>query len=306
MKKFAYLITAYDNLYILEKTIRLLDNERNDIFIHCDIKMGNIDEFAHKIKKATVSNVEFIERVDVKWGDYTYTDVILNLLNAAIKNTNEYHYYFLITGTSMPIKTQRYIHDFFDNQANGKLYFHINVDTHPIIQERVKAYYPLVSTKYFRKHKWLKGLSLLLGKAQIAFGINRLRNSEFNPIYNGWGWFSIPHDFAVYCLQKRDAIEKTFKYTLASDETWIHTVAMHSNFKDRVYGYNGKDDPIDASKHFQDWNRGKPYTFTKDDFKLIMDDNPAFWARKFDENKDKDIVDMIYDVIQSQQNNQRH
>ncbi len=299
MKKHAYLITAYDNIYVLEKTIRLLDNEKNDIFVHCDEKMGNINEFIHKIQATTVSEIVFINRKSICWGEYSYTDVILSLLDVAIKK--EYFYYHLITGTSMPIKTQKHIHTFFETEANEKLYFHINYDASPIIQERVKAYYPLISTKYYRDHKWFKALSLIFGKMQIAFGINRLRKSEFNSIYNGWGWFSIPHDFAVYCVSKRDAIEKTFKYTLASDEVWIHTVAMHSDFKDRVYGYNGKDDPIDASKHFQDWKRGKPYIFTKEDFDLLMKNNPAFWARKFDENKDKEIIDMIYETVMQEQ-----
>ena len=184
---------------------------------------------------------------------------------------------------------------------NGRLYFHINVGTEKFIQNRVKAYYPLVSSPYFRSHKWIKGISELCGKAQMALGINRLRNSEFDPVYNGWGWFSIPHDFATYCVSKRALIEKTFCYTLAADEMWIHTVAMHSPFCDKVYGYNGKEDAVDASKHFQDWKRGKPYTFTKEDFDLLMKDNPAFFARKFDQNKDKEIIDMIFEAIQKEQ-----
>mgnify|MGYP001625640973 CR=1 FL=1 len=93
-------------------------------------------------------------------------------------------------------------------------------------------------------------------------------------------------------------IEKTFNYTLASDEVWIQTIAMHSDFRKRVYGFNGKDDAIDASKHFIDWTRGCPYVFKEKDYDLLMENSTAFWARKFDQNKDKKIVDKIFDTLE--------
>lgn len=34
---------AHDNLYILEKLIRMLDHEKNDIYIHIDKKLKNFD-----------------------------------------------------------------------------------------------------------------------------------------------------------------------------------------------------------------------------------------------------------------------
>lgn len=59
----------------------------------------------------------------------------------------------------MPIKTQNIIHNFFDNQDNNLLYFHINYDTSKVIQERVKAYYPFINNIFFRNHKIIKGIS---------------------------------------------------------------------------------------------------------------------------------------------------
>lgn len=302
MARHAYLISAYDNLYVLTKTIQLLDDWRNDIYIHCDVKMGDLTEWIQDITKKVKSKIVFINRQNVYWGAYSYTDVILNLLQAATM-WGGYKYYHLITGTSMPVKTQNEIHDFFDDKENNLLYFHINYDVEKVIQDRVKAYYPFINTPYFRKHKSIKVISLLIGKFQLAVGINRLKKSRLNPIYNGWGWFSIPEDFALYAISCRDEIRHTFNHTLAADEVWIHTIAMNSEFKDRVYGYNGKDDAIDASRHFQDWKRGKPYIFTSEDYNLLMNGN-AFWARKFDENKDKKIIDMIFDTLWEKQNNE--
>ena len=43
MKKHAYLILAHNNFYCLERLLKLLDDERNDIFLHVDKKVKNFD-----------------------------------------------------------------------------------------------------------------------------------------------------------------------------------------------------------------------------------------------------------------------
>lgn len=45
-KKHAYLIMAHNNFYILEKLLRLLDDSRNDIYVHIDKKVSEFD-FEH-------------------------------------------------------------------------------------------------------------------------------------------------------------------------------------------------------------------------------------------------------------------
>lgn len=83
MARHAYLITAYDNIYVLEKTMQLLDDERNDLYIHCDVKMGDLSEWMQRIAKRIKSKIVFIKRYNVYWGAYSYTDVILELLQIA-------------------------------------------------------------------------------------------------------------------------------------------------------------------------------------------------------------------------------
>lgn len=115
MNKHAYLIIAHNNFYILKKLIALIDDERNDIYIHIDKKTKNFkkDDFMNICKK---SQVYFIKRISVYWGDYSQVQCELNLLKAAIKGN--YQYYHLISGVDLPIKSQDYIHDFFDINNN--------------------------------------------------------------------------------------------------------------------------------------------------------------------------------------------
>ena len=52
MEKHAYLIMAHNNFDLLQKELYLLDDERNDIFIHIDKNAKNVDQayISEKVK----------------------------------------------------------------------------------------------------------------------------------------------------------------------------------------------------------------------------------------------------------------
>lgn len=85
MKKHAYLITAYDNPYVLDKLMRLIDSPYNDIFLHLDVKMGDVSEWLESIKKDLKSTITLVDRRDIKWGAYSYTSTIIDLLEKATR-----------------------------------------------------------------------------------------------------------------------------------------------------------------------------------------------------------------------------
>ena len=277
MKKHAYVITSYGNLKTLQCLIDQIDNVRNDIYIHFDKKMNLDTSSIH----SNISKLTIIPSTKVYWGDYSMINAVIRLFEAAV-NTDDYSYIHLLSGQDLCIKSQDEIHEFFSDD-NDKLYFHINTGTYIHIQERCKYYYPFINTKHFKNSKILKVLSLMLGKSQKLIGINRLRHSPLYPIYNGWDWYSITGEFAKYVVSQESLIKKTFNHTLSNDECFVHTLAMHSKYRDKVYGYNRKDDAMNASKRLQDWERGKPYTFTIEDYQMIID-SPYYFARKFDDH----------------------
>lgn len=83
MNRHAYLIMAHDNLYVLTKTIQLLDDVRNDIFIHCDIKMGDLTKWKNEMESLVKkSSLIFVERENIYWGSWSQTNMILRLLEA--------------------------------------------------------------------------------------------------------------------------------------------------------------------------------------------------------------------------------
>ena len=62
--KFAYLIIAHNEPLLFEILLRLLDDERNDIYVHIDKKtdISQFDKF-----KLKYSNLIFINRIPVHW-----------------------------------------------------------------------------------------------------------------------------------------------------------------------------------------------------------------------------------------------
>ena len=70
----------------------------------------------------------------------------------------------------------------------------------------------------------------------------------------------------------------------------MQTILLNSQFKNSV---------INNNVRLIDFDRGKnssPYTFKKDDYDELVNSNFLF-ARKFDENVDKKVVDLIYNYV---------
>ena len=290
MKKHAYLIMAHDKREQLQKLLTLLDDVRNDIYLHVDKHAQgdwSIDSF-----RLQASKLYLIERKNVFWADYTQTDTELRLLEAACRQ-GVYAYYHLLSGSDLPLKTQDEIHNFFNN--SGKLF--IGIVPHEVYYSvrRVRFYHPFTKTRIYRNCKTLKLINRLLEYVQCAFGVNRLKGQDIH-IYDGWQWFSITNDFARYVLEKKDWIIKHFKYTIASDELVMQTLAYnHPVFSSQLYDIK---DLRNGSQRYIDWQRGTPLLWGQDssDTDILLKSSYMF-ARKFNEQIHPDIVNQIFNYL---------
>lgn len=294
MKKHAYLIMAHNEKYILERLIKLLDDERNDLYIHIDSKCKSISEDYVK-SLVGKSSVFFLKSLDVRWGSYKQIQCELMLLEEALKNN--YSYYHFISGVDLPLVSVDEIYDFC-NKNNGKEFIHFcyhhPIDDHRI--ERVK-YYHLFTKNLRSNNKFLKKIyqklhSICL-KTQKLFKFSRIK--RFNDYFMfGANWFSITDGCARYVLSQKKEIKKRYKYTLCADEIFLQTIVYHSKYYDNVYSKN--DDDYNGILRAIDWNRGEPYTYTVADFEDLINSG-AFFARKFSTKVDKEVIDKIYDYL---------
>lgn len=296
MKKHAYLIMAYNNPEQLVTLINLLDDPRNDIFIHidkdADFPMDTFDSLKTK------SKLFVVPRVSVRWAQFSQVEAEVMLLSCATQ-TDSYHYYHLLSGMDLPIKTQDEIHSFF---ADKDFEFIGIVPTESKYNLRhVMCRYPLLRLKSYRKIKLLRYLSEGFASVQMFFydigigGKNRKVHKNGLKFYDGWQWFSITDDFARYFLSRKEEVAKMFSKAKAPDEMVLQTIIMDSPFAWKIYDSSSL---TNGSMRHIDWNRGKPYVFRKDDFDELMA-SPCMFARKIDQRVDADIIRMLSDRLLS-------
>lgn len=287
MKKHAYLILTHKNPSQLKLLLSLLDDERNDIFVHIDKKAafseGDLQGCCSK------SQLEFIQpRIRVIWGGVSIIKAEMALLKTAVRTPHTY--YHLLSGLDLPIKSQDYIHDFFDANAGKEFIDLWEMQDHTL--NRVKYYTLFPEGSHFFLTNWLNHAGKFILR---SLGIEMNRDIEFR---QGSQWFSITHDFATFIANSGDWIDKVFRHSCICDEIFIPTVMWRSPYKDNLYKCGqaiGHENTCANMRHI-DWTRGPsirhPWTYTIRD-KELLKSSPCLWARKFDEKVDSDIIEEV-------------
>lgn len=284
----AYLIICHNHFEQLIIMLKALDDERNDFYIHVDKKVANFPK--EMVEQAIQKGrCQFVERVEVNWGAFSQINCELVLLKAA---TQSYHsYYHLISGVDFPIKSQTYIHEFFE-QNNGNEYiefckeeqrkdFLYRVSWYHLFQEKIGNE---KDTSFFIR-QWCKWEHRLL-KIQRILGIDRIRK-QHDLFFKGANWFSITHGLAVFIVNNEEYIKKWFRWSNCGDESFVQVIAMMSPYKENI---------VNDHLRYIDWERGTPYVFKKEDYDVLKS-SQYLWARKFDDQVDREIIDMLYQNI---------
>ena len=286
MKKHAYLIMAHTQPELLKKLLKMLDNERNDIYLHIDSKAKDypLDEVAAVLQK---SKCIFTERTDVKWGSYSQIHCEMVLLKEAVKT--EHAYYHLLSGMDLPIKSQEQIFAFFE-KYNGLEF----VDEDDATISEAALYRVKYTHKFYGKAGSVKDiLGALSVKGQKLLGVDKTQKYGNIIFQKGRNWFSITHGLAKLVVEKEDWIQEVFGQSVCGDELFLQTVARNSEYAEKICNPNTMPEVPDT--RYIDWKRGSnnnPYVFRKDDFEELKNALGLF-ARKFDLNVDKKIVEKL-------------
>lgn len=298
--KHAYLIMAHNDFYILEKLIKLIDDERNDIYLHIDKKVKNFD-FDYFKGLSRKSNITFVKRLDVRWGSSKQIDCEYVLFKEAYKK--HYAYYHLLSGVDLPLARQDVIHKFFE-ENKGKEF--VAIDNHKGISseaiERVKFYHflvPLARSKSKLLKKFFGIFHYYSIKFQRLLKIDRLKKYNLH-FRKGANWVSVTDAFVGYILSRENEMKKIFKYSFCADELFVQTLLYNSEFYKNIY--SKKNDDYSGIKRCIDWKRGTPYTYKEEDFNELINSG-NFWARKFSTNVSKTIVDKLYERSEKDEQN---
>ena len=291
----AYLVTVYDNFPVLENLLRMLDDSRNEIFIHVDRRVRNFD-FKYFENLCHHSRVIFVTRVRVHWGHYSQIQSVFNLLDQATKT---YHsHYHLLSGADLPIKSQDYIHDFCAQHGGKQFVGFGQGDFH----SRLRWFYFF---NHYRRPasrrrevvaRFFAFAAMLSFRLQSLLGIDRLKSWDHD-IKKGSDWFTVTHQAALYLLANRKKIWRLFRFSDIPTEFYVQTLLWNSDFRDRIFDIG---DEFRSSVRHVDWSRGSPYVFRSIDLPELLA-SPRLFARKFDANVDMGVVLELREAVSEQQ-----
>lgn len=294
-KKHAFLIMAHNEWDILKKILIILDYPTNDIYIHIDKKVKQVDLESLK-KEVKESNLYFVKRMKISWGGYSLVNCELVLLSAAIKAM--YEYYHLISGVDMPLKTPQEIDAFFmKNKGRNFISIEVNISKTRKYLERINLYHFLqdnIGRNRGKMTSLLAGLENRLLKLQNKFGIDRTVKEQ-TMFYKGAQWFSINHAMAKQVLTDKKFIKKHFKYTHCADEIFLQTIAMRSELRETI---------CSVGVRYIDWRRGNPYTFRLEDYDELINSEMLF-ARKFSSSVDEEVIDKLFENLMKRKNSDK-
>jgi hypothetical protein len=228
--KHAWLIIAHNQFGILQRLVSLLDDERSDFFIHIDKKVRDLPNV-----HVDHGHVYFLSnRIDVRWGTYSQIQAEMALFSTAMEK-DTYDYFHIISGTTLPLKSIDEIDAYFEKLAGKSTVIGLCKDDP--YQETLKIHrYNLFTRNYASNKPFRRQASQFLWKSGIAIqrllGIRINRDSVF---YKASNWVSLSRDAVQHLLSRRDAIEKTYRYSFCGDEYFVPSELMASpSFKDCV------------------------------------------------------------------------
>ena len=275
--KHAFLIMAHGNLEILNILLSMLEDPSNDIYLHLDSKMGEV-----KLERHYQNLYILEERMDLRWGDISLVKCELNLFQEAFSH-GPYLYYHLLSGADLPLKSNEFIHDFF-NINKGKEFVGYSFYKVPIIKNRVLYYY------FFSRHQKNIIYKFLIQILLIFQKLFHFQRSFPYVFAYGSQWVSISNDCVNYIISKRKEILDLYKNSTCCDEVFMQTLLRNSPFYSKIFNANGEN----CNLRLIGWKRGRPYVWTSADFNELMASDAVF-ARKFD----KTDIQIVYKIMKA-------
>jgi len=278
--KIAIMMLVHKNEHQAQRLINHLSQDF-DVFVHIDKRS--------KLNIVERENVFIYKKYRAYWGSFNQIIATLYLLEKAFQKG--YDRYLLISAQDLPIKTNEEIKYFFEK--NDKEYLDIGKiprsDGWPNMS-RLTAYnlndlYRGIGGKAVQK------FLLKIPRKILRFLNKKVKRTLNYDFYGGSNWTNFTHNCVKKIfeyLEKDKQYIPRYKWTSCADEIFYQTIITN------IEGLKIENNCL----RYVDWQSGPEYpkTLRSEDYAKIILAN-ALFARKFDEEVDKDIIDKIYQKI---------
>lgn len=270
----AIIMQCHRDIELINKIIDFFYDGDIDIYIHVDKK----STIKNKINRT--NNVFILDNsIDVRWARYSQVEATLSLMRSVENSGKKYKYIHFISGQDYPIKSIKYIKNFFEKTNKQYLEF-FKFPNEELVKngyDRYEVYYPQWIIDRPRCY-WKRILRVIYREVILTSKILK-RNLKIIPeVYGGSCWFSITGECMSYILNFIDnnkAYEKFFKNSIYADEMFFHTIILNSKYK---------KDIVNNNLRYLDWSEAKesPKVLSESDIDLAINSNNIF-ARKIED-----------------------
>lgn len=295
--KFAYLIIAHNEPYILNHLLEMLDYPQNDIYLLIDKKSTLID--VNDLYKSKHSTINLVDRINISWGGESQIKAEYQLIEAA---SSKFHdYYHLISGVDLPLMNQNTMASFFKKNY-GKEFLGIipNYTNDKDTAGRYEWWW-LWEDSFGKSNKMtLKFLvSRLITKICKITDFQRTKHFHYHinykNYYAGSSWWSLSQNAIDLLKSHKDWALKRFHNTSCCDEVFAQTIIANSSLKDSIYSLETNSCYNECLRYVR-FNGSSPYNLNIDDYDKLVNSGCLF-ARKFSSQtiNEKRLVDKIFE-----------
>jgi hypothetical protein len=229
--KHAYLIIAHNEFEVLQKLITALDDARNDIYVMIDKKVSKFPTLSCRHSKLFVLNNR--QRIAIYWGHVSQIKAELALFHVACEN-GSYQYYHIISGTHLPLKSQNFIHDFFDLHQGKQILQPIASSHYDTNMKTKRAHFFLKCFNHQNKN--ISRIAQVMWRRAIMLqSFLKLKKNQEYSFIKAANWVSVTHDGVVFLLERKNQILKKYARTFCGDEFFIPSELAQSPFAETCF-----------------------------------------------------------------------
>ncbi|GIP51603.1 beta-1,6-N-acetylglucosaminyltransferase [Paenibacillus vini] len=273
--KIAYFIMAHHKPAMFLRLLNAIYAENHIYLIHIDSSAdAEIHELANNLSQSN-SNIRILPSRFLSWGGWSLIQVELDALTYLLNWDSDWSYYINLSGQDFPLVRQIQLEQFLLGKNSNYLTAKpINLE--PNQKKQMQAYYRIEDC----------------GKI-VNLGERRPFEDYFSPEiepYYGSQWKMITRAFAEYAATSHLSFEMQdyYRYTFIPDEAFFQTLLLNGDFKETHV--NGNYRFINMQQFATAFQR--PVVITMDYLQTIFQSD-ALFARKFDEDVDSSILDII-------------
>ena len=283
----AFLLLAHKDPVYIERTVRALSMDGDEVFIHID---RTVDITPFKSRLARIAQLVG-ERYGIAWGGFNMVQATNALLETAVQQ-GSFDYFYLLSGQCFPIKSLSWLKN---ELASGMDY----IECRPMPQPgkpmaRLEARQINLKMFDFRGiRNGIKGPRFRV-KRIIEKIINLPEVPDFQARfglspYAGSQWWCLRRDTVGYIRTYRrnhPQYDKFMKWTGIPDEMYYHTIVANGPTPERIAG----------SLTAANWTEGNasPDIIRREDLPGLLS-RKAFMARKF-QTDDFDLLDDLQEL----------